>query len=305
MIVTSAVALVFLAAAVQPVAITDWGAYLKVARSADRSVSYRGLKEACLACGAASETAKYKVVHLKPDLTRTEYYSPKSVAGTLIVRRGASITKYSPGIGVWDRMSVPSSRDSEIQPLPLPDSVYSMEGITAVAGRPVYVVAAKSNSNTGLIQRFWVDKACNLILATELRTAKGELLGYSRFVSIKIEPKDISGTAFREPTSELASDAKAHHSFRVATPRYLPKGYSLSGVGSMIVNAQPVVHVQFSNGEMVLSLFQRRTDKDLALSETRSGGTTVLTWAKKGTLFTLLGKAPSSQLRKIALSIYP
>jgi negative regulator of sigma E activity len=301
----STAAFLVLIAAAQPGPITDWGAFLDTARVADRFVSYRGVKEASVTCGSSCELTRYKVVHLKPDMTRTEYYTPDSVSGTLIIRRGDSIAKYSPATRTWDRAYLPASSGADIQPLAVGDGEFFMEGTTAVAGRPTYVVAVKSRSSSGLIHRFWIDRLHELILATELKTTDGQLLGYSRFVSIQIEPGNIDKSSFKLPAAVARPSKSAKPSFRIAMPAYLPKGYSLTGVGSMVVDTQAVVHVQFSDGKTVLSLFQRKTKKDFTLSETRSEGTIVLTWAAKGTLFTLLGNAPSDQLRKIANSIRP
>ena len=138
----------------------DAALILRKASSADKQVSYRGLKTATVCYSGGFATATIKVIHMKPDKTRTEYFSPPHLSGIILVQDRSSLWEYEPREDIWER--APSRM------LPLTDQVrqdacqnYDMKilGVDCVAGRPAFVIQAVPKCPGEAAHRVWVDTA--------------------------------------------------------------------------------------------------------------------------------------------------
>ncbi|MHB9038021.1 MAG: sigma-E factor regulatory protein RseB domain-containing protein [Armatimonadota bacterium] len=279
------------------------GELLKKAEVADKHVSYRGMKVASFCFAGEQTSARFKVVHLVPDQTRTEYYSPDVLSGMIVIQDGPRFWKYCPKRDMWEEsacrmtLSLDSIHEEALQNYDL-----RLVGMDNVAGRTTYVIHAVPRSRLDSARRVWVDKDCYLVMRSQVESPQGAVVNSSNFTTIEINPSDISRSAFEVKGKIRPARKSEDPRFGIVKPTYLPKGYSLVGVSSLSVNGCCSAHLQFCNGANIISMFQRRAQKDSPITPVRSKVTNVLTWARSGMHFTLMGDVPVSELRKIANS---
>lgn len=279
---------------------------LRRAEEADRNVSYRGMKTATVRFSGGVATAVLKVVHLKPDMTRTEYFSPGSLAGMIVIQHGNQGWKYCPSEEVWEQLYPNYVLPTDtIRQEALENYNLRLLGVETVAGRPSVVVHAAPKRPGEFPRRIWVDREFYLVMATQVENTRGAIVNSSRYTSIEFNPRDISPSIFRVTGRVNPAPRKPgkRADFHVARPTYLPKGYRLLGVESMTVNGRTCVHVQFSNGANTISMFQRAADGKAQGAQARGKFTNVLTWVRDGLMFTLVGNISRDELRKIADSV--
>lgn len=274
---------------------------LRQSEAADRHVTYRGMKLVNVSHGGTTSASTLKVVHLLPDKTRTEYFSPAALAGVIVIEDGPTVWKFIPSENAWEQARYRSPLPSrEIHRRALENYDIEMAGTDQVAGRPTYVIHAVPRGMGETAHRLWIDRDCYLTVRTDVENLHGAVLSSARYTQIQINPPDISPASFKITGKIKPKPKPSCTRFTAVKPTYLPKGYRLIGVGSMSVNCRSCVHLQFSNGVNSLSLFEHQTDKDAPLKRTASKVGNVLTWARRGVLFTLIGDVPSVELQKIA-----
>ncbi|MCE5314294.1 MAG: MucB/RseB C-terminal domain-containing protein [Armatimonadota bacterium] len=274
---------------------------LHKAEVADKHVSYRGTKNATFYFAGRQTSARFKVVHMMPDLTRTEYFSPEALSGMIVIQDGARFWKYCPRQSVWEesacRLTMPLDA---IYEKTLENYEIRLVGTDNVAGRTTYVIQALPRSRLDSARRVWIDKDCYLVMRSQVESPHGAIVNSSDFATIEINPGNISKSAFAvKGKIRPACRARKGHC-DVTKPKYLPKGYRLVGVSTLSADGCCSAHMQFSNGANVISLFQRRASKNSPPTRVKSKITKVLTWARHGVQFTLMGDVPMSELRKIA-----
>jgi len=278
---------------------------LKRAEVADKHVSYRGLKTASVRVGNSSTTATIKIVHLKPDKTRTQYFAPPLLAGVILVQDGPELWRFQPQEDAWElvRYCRLMPRDT-INQRALENYEVTLVGTDRVAGRETYVIHATPKRRGESARRIWVDHEHYLVMGTQVETPGGGVLNSSRYTSVEFEPGDISPSLF-SINGKKKTDAGAGHlpAFRAAKPSYLPKGYRLIGLSRVAVDGCCSSHLQYSNGVNTISLFQRRAGDDSSSEQLRSKVTNVLSWVRAGMRFTLIGDLPRAELQRIADSV--
>jgi len=275
------------------------------AQVADKFVNYRGMKTAnvCLG-GSCSATATLKIVHLKPDKTRTQYFTPQPLAGIIIIQDGSDSWKYSPKENEWEQVRLPSTQSiCAIKPDALDNYDIRLVGTDRVAGRQTYVVQAVPRNPGEHTRRIWVDREYYLIIGTQVENGYGSVINSSRYTSVEFNPRDITASIFKVSGKIKPAQPRIEPvQFKTIMPSYLPNGYRFVGVSCMRVNGCSCAHVKFSNGVNTISLFQHRSPKDLPPSQIDSKVTNVLNWARSGMQFTLMGDIPRAELQKIANS---
>jgi len=286
-----------------------WGAVdpaeiLRRCETADKRVSYRGAKTAVVNHGGRSTVSVLKVVHLRPDMTRTEFFSPDVLAGIVLIRRGEESWRYSPDGDEWRRMdSCRNSCPCELASIFRGNFALRLLGMEQVAGRPSYVIQAVPRHPREDARRVWVDREHHLALATQVENSRGEVTNSSRYTRIQINPTDISADVFRVECKTRSSKSRALGPPTLAVPSYLPRGYKLVGRGVVMADGAVCAHLTFSNGADLISLFERSgsSTPDARRLDRKLGNT--YTWSRAGRVFTLMGDASLSELRKIAESV--
>jgi outer membrane lipoprotein-sorting protein len=278
---------------------------LRKAEVSDKYVSYRGIKVAIVGFAGGQAISTLKVIHLKPDKTRTEYFAPAALEGIILIQDGSESWKYLPKEHEWESVHCRGFQSCEsIRQDVLRNYDVRLSGTDRVAGRPTYIVHAVPRREGESARRLWVDREYYLILGTQVENPSGAVLNSSRYTSVGINPPDISPAVFRVSGKvRTAQKPPPHVEFRIAKPSFLPTGYRLVGVSCATVNDASCAHMQFSNGANTISLFQHRAGCQVSPAAVQSKVTHVLTWARRGMQFTLIGDVPHAALRKIADSV--
>lgn len=273
-------------------------------QAAEKHVSYRGMKVATLCCGDNATKALFKVVHLKPDKTRTEYFAPAMLGGVIFIQNGQDSWRFSPQRDAWRKLTCPKTG--------LPDML-SQEALTnfemrlvgqdKIAGREVYEIRAVPKRAGESSRRLWIDRDHYVVIGTQVENSTGRVITRSEFTKIEFNPPDIDRSIFKV-SGKVETPAKTTElPFKVLKPTYVPSGYRLVDIDTLIVQRTPSVHLQYSNGASTISIFQRKSDS--ALVGPRAGGKmlNVFTCSRGGMQFTLIGSVSRPELRKVADSI--
>lgn len=280
------------------------GELLRRAEVADRYVSYRGVKTATIALGCYCANARLKVIHLKPDKTRTQYFAPTLLAGVIVIQDGIDSWKYHPKEDVWEPIHVVCVQPVDlIRQEALENYDVRVVGTEQVAGRQAYVVQALPRNPGEHARRIWIDREHYLVIGTQVENVYGSVVNSSRYTNVDFNPGDISPSLFKvSGRLRQVQQRTCPVGFKVLKPSYLPSGYRLVGVSCLTVNGCSSAHLQFSNGVNIISLFQHRADRVIPPSRVDSKVTNVMTWARNGIQFTLMGDVARAQLQKIANS---
>ncbi|MGC8863985.1 MAG: MucB/RseB C-terminal domain-containing protein, partial [Armatimonadota bacterium] len=272
---------------------------------ADKHVDYRGIKKATVALGDQMAVATLKVVHLKPDLTRTVYFAPPALAGTIVIRDGNHEWKFCPKDGVWEKIGRCPVRCSETNWRGvLHNYDLRLVGTEKIAGRDAYVLYAVPRSRGEPAHRMWVDRDCYLVLGTQTESQSGAVLRSSRYVSLQINPGDIDRDLFKvEGKVKAAERPVGSPDFTVMKPSYLPKGYRHEATSYLRINGSSCVHLRFTNGANAVSIFQHRASRGAPDPKIDSNVTNMLTWTRAGIRLTIMGDLPRGELQRIADSI--
>lgn len=270
---------------------------------AEKCVDYRGMKTATIYHNGRLTTSTYKVVHLRPDKTRTEFFTPDDIAGIIIVRDGSECWKYYPRARDWEPVRYTALTPADMLRLGgLKNYSVRMVGSEIVADRPTYVILAVPKFQNEAARRLWVDKDCFVVMKTQVESVAGTVLSTSGFTDIEVNPGNISPAIFTVKDEAKAKDSQSAPGFALIKPSYIPKGYRLVRISTLCVNNHSCAHLQYSNGVNVISLFQQPNNKNSTPVSVDKKMPNTLTWAEGGKQFVLIGNIPQSELQKIANS---
>ena len=279
----------------------DAALILQKASSADKQVSYRGFKTATVCYSGGVTTARIKVIHMKPDKTRTEYFSPPPLAGIILLLNGSNALEYDPSEDVWARVPRMSPLMDQVRQDAFLNYDMRLMGVERVAGRPAFVVQAVPKFPGEAAHRVWVDMQWYLILGTQVETSRGAVLSSSRFVNIEFNSPDIKPDTFKYPTPRrfgcqaAASQTGAVQRAVLLAQRLQTNSRGLHGSAGQLLRASSV----FQRCQQHFALRAARVARVVCCS-VKGKVTHALTWAHDGILYTLMGNIPDSELHKIA-----
>jgi negative regulator of sigma E activity len=150
----------------------------------------------------------------------------------------------------------------------------------------------------------WVDREFYLVIGTQVEDQSGEVVRSSRYVSLQLNPDDISPSLF-EVRGKIrpAMRHSTCNRMKMLKPSYLPPGYRMIGSSCLCMRGRDCAHLQFGNGANTISLFERKAGREAPPQPVASKVTNVLTWARDGMRFTLMGDVPKAELQRIAESV--
>ncbi len=294
---------------------------LKRAVSAPEQVAYEGTKVVVAYRGAALESFTVLERHRRPHAYRMEYFSPRAIAGRLLVDTGSETWQFDPATGVAVRG--PSLGRQDPRELDVLPEHYHLRllGVVRVVGRPAYLLELVPKGE-GVHRRFWIDQATGLILARQESDSERGVFFAATFTRIRF-PHDIPEDLFRfrppawarvvdlrpegvRPVrlSELAAQVR----FRPIAPAELPMGFRYTGGGVARLRGLRAVVLRYTDGAATVSLFLvprpiplpsggvpiRVQDVEARLYP--YGHFRVLVWARGGFGFVAVGNVPASTL---------
>ncbi|HEY3681400.1 MAG TPA: sigma-E factor regulatory protein RseB domain-containing protein [Streptosporangiaceae bacterium] len=188
-----------------------------------------------------------------------------------------------------------------------------------VGGRAARVVEVRRRDGS-VAARFWIDKAENLLLRREIFDSSGRLVQASAFVSVELHGGDMAAAATepRPPWGDRLRTADITRLRRAGwtIPASLPGGLSLYDARRGGGPSAPVLHLGYSDGLSVVSLFVQRGRLDDArlggwrrVERHRSvmyvSGTVQqrLAWAARGHVYTVFADAPGDVTAKVVAAL--
>ena len=206
-----------------------------------------------------------------------------------------------------------------------------------IAGYETDLLAISSRFEGPPTKHVWIAEGTGIILRHEELDAHGNLGFLSVYTQISFQPEHVRGelTAFREKTEsptekpnpiKVVSLAEAQEAFKhqLIVPDYLPQGFQLQSVGLMKFRPKSTVHLRYTDGLMVLSLFEeprgkrprerrKRGPEGRGVRHRRIHDTPVqiidhqqiriLRWSQGKIGLTLIGKLNRSEMIRIAESL--
>ena len=269
--------------------------------SAERSVSYRGIKYADIWLGGRIIRAHFKILHQKPNRTRTEYFAPPELSGIVTIERGSESWHFLPSQQKWQHYKwelAPERID-----LALENHRAIVSGQGTVAGRTAYAVLLLPKKRGNPSVKIWIDAHYYVVLKSELRNSAGAPISISAFRQIAFEPKDISDSAFDVRLDIRPPDNPVRKlGFEVVKPKYLPKGYSFVRMSTLEFDGKNAAHLMYTNGINTISIFERkRGGRDFG--PWKAGIANVLRFDRGNITFTIISDIDKREMRKIADSL--
>lgn len=285
-------------------------------------------------------TTEVRVFHRPLDSRRISYLNPESQRGRLLVSDGRQQWQFDPRRReLRHRRLSPGALDNDdllsyallranylldVQPQP-----------RTWADRRVYLVTIKHPSGHTLARRFWVDAGSGLILKRETYRDDGKLAVTVAFTDIAYRPApaaagffNLSALAKRRGVRVIETPSPREMPLPLSSVRsqlggraYVPatlSGYRLVGASSTRVGRKTLLHLRYSDGLNLVSLFEqprtqpRRPTLVRGMRATRIGpvagyvshraSLTTLNWDTATLNVTLIGELGAVTMRGLALT---
>lgn len=190
-----------------------------------------------------------------------------------------------------------------------------------VAGRSAYVIEVRRGDRS-LAGRFWVDRETGLLLRREIRDRRGRVVRASAFIALTLGEPPITATAARpmpRPWRQRvpAAELETLRGRGWTLPRVLPGGLSLVDARRGVPAGRSVVHLTYSDGLSVVSVFVQRGT--LAAREAGGWQETELAgcclvyrqrsiprrvmWAGDGYVYTVVADAPPDVVERLVRAL--
>lgn len=280
-----------------------------------------------------------QVLHQPHDRSRIYYLDPEILHGRLLVSDGTQQWQYDPrSRELLHRYLSPGALDSDDL---LSYTLLRTNYLLSVEPQPKtwverksWLVTIKRPGGRTLARRFWVDAGSGLILKREIYREDGKLVVTVAFSDITFHPK-LSGLSFdmgalaRTRGVKLAETRSATEtplaltsvSSQLSGKAYAPPllaGYRLVGATTTQVGGKSLLHLRYSDGLNLVSLFeqhrtlpQRPTRAPAGMRTIQIGGVrghvshhsslTTLNWDTAALNVTLMGELSLDALRSLAM----
>lgn len=196
------------------------------------------------------------------------------------------------------------------------------------AGYETNLLTVKSKFDKEVVRRIWVAKDRAVVLRSEELDNEGTLRSMSVYTQISFDKKDVvkALSGAKPPNNkgrgEYVSLEEAKKAFgeRFIQPAYLPKGFELQSVKLMKFDDKSTVHLRYTDGLVMFSLFEAKSSDSSEKSNGSRGARTkqiegvpvkimdrrriaILQWSQKQVALTLIGELTQSEMIQIATSM--
>lgn len=225
------------------------------------------------------QTTAVNVFHRPVEDRRIYYLSPKSQHGLLIVSDGREEWQYDPHAKELShrRLSPGAQEEDDLLSYTLLRANYFLTvdpKLRVYADRAVSLVTIKRPIGHTLARRFWVDTGTGLILKREIYGDDGELAVTTTFSEITYHPKPSPETFSLAAVSRLRGVHTVENpspSEDLIKPALVPgqltgkayappslAGYRLVGASTTTTGGRPLLHLRYSDGLNLVSLFEQQ-----------------------------------------------
>jgi len=220
-----------------------------------------------------------QVYHQPPDLSRIYYLDPENLHGRLLVSDGRQQWEYDPRLReLHHRLLSPGALDDDDL---LSYTLLRVNYLLSVYPSPktwedrkVWLITIKRPGAWTIARKFWVDDGSGLILKREIYREDGRLAVTVAFSDIDFHPKssaaaynmadleNTKGVRFMEtPSVPETPLALKFVSSQLMGKAYAPaelSGYHLVGASTTAVEGKTLLHLRYSDGLNLVSLFEQR-----------------------------------------------
>ncbi len=291
-------------------------------------VPYQGKMESTALSHLSSGSFITSIRFAPPHFYRREVFGPNGKVKEIAILNDQEEWIYRRDTKKYWKMPPPEPLDDkkELNILKANYEVSSPE-VSHAAGRRAFKIKIFSKENHSLSRILWLDPKYGVTLKTEVYDAFGRLKSKSAFEKIRFfvkKPVPSKWFAFKPPKkSHPAQESldislqSAQKKFGIAplTPSWLPFGYALDHIRTLVHQGHPVIQEEFSDGINAISLFEYKdTGSKIRGEKTplKNGATAyltpaseakTLTWEKKPLRLVLVSSLDARKLIRIASSI--
>ena len=216
------------------------------------------------------------VFHRPGDDRRIQYLNPEIERGRLLVSDGTQQWEYDPHLKVLRHrhLSPGAQDDDDLLSYTLLRANYLLAvdpKPRTIADRKTYLVTVKRPQGQTLARRFWIDSGSGLILKREIYGEDGKLavtVGFSDITYHTALPSSLFNLSplaktvrvAELPTAETAvslSTLRTQLAGNASAPASL-SGYRLVGATTTKIGERPILHLRYSDGLNLVSLFEQR-----------------------------------------------
>jgi len=279
-----------------------------------------------------------QVFHQPPDLSRIYYLDPENLHGRLLVSDGHQQWQYDPRRReLRHRLLSPDALENDDL---LSYTLLRVNYLLSVDPQPrtwverkVWLITIKRPGGRTLARKFWVDAGSGLILKRENYREDGKLVVTVAFSDITFHPKpalqsfNMAALAKTPGVHVIETRSVAEAPLALAAvpaqlfgQAYAPpvlSGYHLVGASTTRVGGKPLLHLRYSDGLNLVSLFeqqrtlpQRPTRVPAGMRAIQIGAVrghvshhsslTTLNWDTSSLNMTLMGELGIDALRSLA-----
>lgn len=296
-------------------------------------VDYEGTKVISTVRGERAETVTMLEAYKRLGRLRLEFLSPPSVAGRLIVDDGISTWQYEPALHTVIRG--PSFVQGQARPERAEAILRryrpAVLGRETVIGRPAVLLALDPGPG-GSNRRLWVDETTGVVLRTEERDPRGEIVYVSYFSRISYSLNLPAALfTFRRPSgarllsfhvagrpARSLGDLRAMAEGAVVAPPLLLGRYAFRDGRLARHGAFAAAALSYTDGVGVVTVFQTPSSR-MAFPQVGDpvslragpgrfldlGYFRVLMWRSGGTNFAVVGNVPRAVLVTVADDLRP
>ncbi|MBD3181135.1 DUF4367 domain-containing protein [Candidatus Poribacteria bacterium] len=323
-----------------------------------QSVDYIGkMTMMFLGPGGRSSVSEAIVYRETPDKWRIEFIWPDEIKGRGMASVGEKRWPIKRERGTRDRRFMWHPPGRMLEEMPLKSIklilrnyyIHILQG-GSIAGRDTYMIELEPKEGGRPSRKIWVDKEKGVMLKIEHYDTQKRPVGFYTFSEIQYNPK-IDESLFREPEdhddrpldrgprrserSELWDHGKGKLDIERITKEVeldliikaeIPAGFVLQSIESMKFGRHKNVHLKYTDGMVVVSVFQSRKRpprprdqdnpspprddemKDIKIDgvsgqEKQAGPVYILRWNYKKLDFTLIGELNKDSMIRIAKTL--
>lgn len=307
-------------------------------KSWEKKVSYLGVKIVVNYSSSQPDVKSIRIVHGPAAKEKREVFFLKEKKSQIILDDGQYVWHYIPSQAFIIRSKTFTFLENLIEDLKEREELIQqnykiyLDKQVQIMNRMSISIFFEPKGVNRPARKVWIDKEYGIPLRTEIYGLNGELVLLSTFSEIQFGtiPENDS-FALKIPEGTLVktlvesrytdfAEAQNHVSFKLYSPSYLPKGFTLIGITHFKGRKGERVHLLYSDGLSSLSIFQ----DTLALASSGSSLPTrevdirgkqgvfydqgllkILSWKLKDIHVTLIGEVSEDELLKVAASILP
>ena len=218
-----------------------------------------------------------RIVHDGSGIRSIEYLAPQAFRGRWIFETGANEWLIDTKRHIIERRPVSQPNPHQlviVPPLLKKNYVITVDKRpTEAAERPAVLLVIRRREDGKIVRRLWVDKCTDIVLKKEIYGDRGSLLISSAISDVSFHPEFVNKVVLNlflnnrkfQHTIQRDTKQKAVHvlDLREAlggnadSPKVI-QSFRLTGANMIGIGAQGVLHLRYTDGLNVISVFEKR-----------------------------------------------